>query len=233
MRATARIVAERDGDRTALRVLKGEVPLLPRCTGRSEVHFVGGAAGPLGGDDLSIEIEVGPGAALWVRTVAASVALPGRDGAASRLSVHAVVGDGGLLAWLPEPIVAAARCDHHNVSAVELAAGARLVWREEVVFGRHGEAAGDIRLATTIRRQSRPWYRGDVAVGPAHPDGPAILGGARVLATLITTETDAGAAATPGAAVMPLVGGGVVATALGGTLGETRQVTDRLVTPSQ
>ncbi|MFD0582265.1 urease accessory protein UreD [Dactylosporangium darangshiense] len=139
MKAVARIVAELAGGRTALRVLKGEAPLLPRRTGPEEVHLVGGAAGPLGGDDLSLEIEVGPGARLWLRTVAASIALPGRDGAESRLAVHATVGEGGFLAFLPEPIVAAARCRHHNASVVEVAAGARLLWREEAVFGRHGE----------------------------------------------------------------------------------------------
>ncbi|MFG2036522.1 urease accessory protein UreD [Dactylosporangium sp. NPDC048998] len=236
MRAAARIVVERAGDRTVLRVLKGEAPLLPRRTGPNGIHIVGGAAGPLGGDDLSLEIEVGPGAELWVRTVAASVALPGRDGAESRLSVHAVVGEGALLAFLPEPIVAAARCRHHNLSTVDLAAGGRLVWREEAVFGRHGEAPGDLRLSTAIRRGNRAWYRGDVAVGPSHPDGPAILNGARVLATLITTDipemsekSDNGSAA----AIMALAGGGTVVTAIGDDLTETRRLTGRLVTPAQ
>ncbi|WP_432835606.1 urease accessory protein UreD [Dactylosporangium sp. CA-092794] len=255
MRAAARVVAERDGERTALRVLKGEAPLLPRRTGPNEVHFVGGAAGPLGGDDLSVEIEVGPGAVLWVRTVAASIALPGRDGAESRLSVHATVADGGRLAWLPEPTVAAARCRHHTVSSAELSAGAGLVWREEVVFGRHGEAPGDIRLSTTIRRDSRPWYRSDVAVGPSHPGGPAILDGARVLSTLIATHaptdtwaiTDkydkSGLVPSPDlsdisythqtAAIMALAGGGFVATALADELAQTRRVTDRLAGPAQ
>jgi urease accessory protein len=241
VRASARVVAELDRDRTVLRVLKGEVPLLPRRTGPNEIHFVGGAAGPLGGDELSIELEVGPGATLWVRTVAASIALPGRDGAESRTSVHATLGPGARLVWLPEPIVAAARCHHHNLSAVELSAGAALVWREEVVLGRHGEGPGDIRLSTVVRRDGRPLYRGDVALGPAHPDGPAILGGARVLATLISTDrTDMSAISgisaippTPRAAVMPLAGGGVVATALGDDLAETRALTDRLVTRAQ
>ena len=49
---------------------------MPRQTGPGLVHLVGGAAGPLGGDDLRLDIEVGPDAVLCVLTVAASVALP-------------------------------------------------------------------------------------------------------------------------------------------------------------
>ncbi|MGI5245007.1 urease accessory protein UreD [Dactylosporangium sp. CA-139066] len=236
MRASARIVAERESARTVLRVLKGEAPLLPRRTGPNEVHIVGGAAGPLGGDDLSLEVEVGPGAELWLRTVAASVALPGRDGAESCLSVHATVGEGGFLAFLPEPIVAAARCRHHNVSVVSVAGDARLLWREEAVFGRHGEPSGDLRLSTTIRRNARPWYRSDVAIGPSHPDGPAILDGARVLSTLITT-TDiteiSEKSSKADAAVMALARGGVVVTVVGDDLTAARRITGRLVTPAQ
>jgi urease accessory protein len=235
VRAVARIVAERVGPRTALRVLRGEAPLLPRRTGPREVHLVGGAAGPLGGDDLRLDIEVGPGAELWVRTVAASIALPGRDGAESRLSVRAEVGEGGFLAFLPEPIVAAARCRHHNESIVSLAAGARLLWREEAVLGRHGEPAGDLCLSSTMSRDRRPWYRTDVAVGPAHPDGPAILGGARVLATVVTTTdlSDPPAPMGPRAATMSLAGGGTVVTVIGDDLTAARRITDPLVTRAQ
>jgi urease accessory protein len=233
MKAAARIVAELEGGRTALRVLKGEAPLLPRLTGPNTVHLVGGAAGPLGGDELNLEIEVGPGAELWVRTVAAGIALPGRSGAESVLAVHAVVGEGARLVFLPEPIVAAARCRHHNVSTVDLAAGARLTWREEAVFGRFGESAGDLRLSASMRRGGHPWYRSDVAIGPTHPDGPAVRHGARVLATLVTTDIADMFVATPAAAVMALAGGGAVATALGDDLAQTRAVTDRLVTHAQ
>jgi urease accessory protein len=246
MRAAARIVAERESARTVLRVLKGEAPLLPRRTGPNEVHIVGGAAGPLGGDDLSLEIEVGPGAELWVRTVAASVALPGRDGAESRLAVHATVGEGALLAFLPEPIVAAARCRHRNESVVEIAADARLFWREEAVLGRHGERSGDLYLSTKIRKNNRPWYRSDVAVGPSYPDGPAILGGARMLSTLIATtditeksdKSGIGAILdlsdnTTHAAVMELAGGGVAVTVIGDDLTASRRITGRLVTSAQ
>jgi urease accessory protein len=111
MRACARIVAEAGGrGGTRLAVLRGESPLLPRRTGPRAaagavtVHMVGGAAGPLAGDELRLDVEVGPGARLDVRGVAASLALPGRPGApASRLELHARVAAGATLRFLPEP----------------------------------------------------------------------------------------------------------------------------------
>ncbi|MFI6271578.1 hypothetical protein [Micromonospora zamorensis] len=73
MRALARLVAQADGrGGTVLVELHGETPLLLRQTpadgGVATVHLVGGAAGPLAGDDLRLEIEVGPGAAVRVHT---------------------------------------------------------------------------------------------------------------------------------------------------------------------
>ncbi|MGC4855386.1 hypothetical protein ACLQ24_18840 [Micromonospora sp. DT4] len=70
MRALARLVARADGrGGTVLTELHGETPLLLRQTpgdGRVvTVYVVGGAAGPLAGDDLRLEIDVGPGAPGW------------------------------------------------------------------------------------------------------------------------------------------------------------------------
>lgn len=228
MRALARIVALADGSRgTRLAVLRGEPPLLPRRTGpggtgadgEAEVHLVGGAAGPLGGDRLRVEIEVGPGARLCVRGVAASLALPGRTGGASVLEVVARVGAGGRLRWLPEPLIGAARCDHHSISTVELAAGAELRWREELVCGRFGEPPGDVRVATTVRYAGRTLLRNDLAVGPRAPgwDGPAALGGGRAAGSLVvvdpawsTTGPPAPARHGRTGALLPLSGGPAV-----------------------
>ncbi|WP_238017054.1 urease accessory protein UreD [Dactylosporangium sp. AC04546] len=219
MRAAARVVAEEGG---RLTVLKGEAPLLPRRTGPNEVHFVGGAAGPLGGDELSIELEVGPGALLVVRTVAASIALPGRDGAWSRLSIHASVA--GTLLWLPEPTIAAANCRHLTESTVDLAGDATLVWREEVVRGRHGEQGGEVRLSTAVRRAGRPFHRSDVTL----EDNPAVMQH-RVYAGLVTTRTVDHKLPE----IMPLAAGGTLVTALGDDLAATRAITDLLVTAPQ
>jgi urease accessory protein len=220
MRATARVAAVADGGRTRLVTLRSQTPVLVRRTGprhrrgEIEVHVVGGAAGPLGGDRLRIELEVGPGARLCVRTVAASLALPGAGGEPSTMEVHATVAAGGSLRWLPEPLIAAKNCDHHATSTVELDETARLVWREELVCGRHSEESGDARVDTTVRRGGRTLLRQTLTVGPRAPgwDGPAVLGGARATASLLvvdpawTDKPPAAEAYGPATALMPLAG---------------------------
>ena len=216
MKAAARIVAEADGHGgTRLVELYGEAPLLPRRTGPSRVHLVGGAAGPLGGDDLQIEIRVGPGAHLTVHTVAASVALPGP--ACSRSLVTATVAEDASLTWLPEPIVAARGCDHRAESRVELDGSARLHWREELVCGRHGEPGGDLTLAMTIHRSGAPLFRHDLTVGPRAPwfSSPAVLGDFRCAGTLVVVSPSAVEPLVgEGFARMPLAGPGYVVSAV-------------------
>ncbi|MBF9132660.1 urease accessory protein UreD [Plantactinospora sp. S1510] len=197
MRAQARIVAVADPVRgTRLAAMRGEPPLLPRRTfpsdseGEVQLHLVGGAAGPLGGDDLRIEIEVGPDARLCVRSVAASLALPGPAGGQSRLHITARVAAGGRLRWLPEPLIGAAGCDHRTVTSIALAEGATLLWREELVCGRYAEPVGDVRIETTLRYGGRTLLRNDLAVGPRASgwSGPAVLDGARAVGSLLVVD---------------------------------------------
>jgi urease accessory protein len=235
MRALARLVAEADGrGGTRLAVLRGESPLLLRRTGPAEVHLVGGAAGPLRGDDLRLEVAVGPGADLTVRSVAAQLALPGRHGLPpSLLTLHATVAAGATLRWLPEPLIAAAGCAHRTVTRVEVAEGGTLRWRDDLVCGRHDETPGDVRTETTVRYAGRTAYRHDLAVGPDAPgwDGPAVLGAARAVGTLIAFPAEAlppWPLPSPEAAAMPLAGGGVLVTALGTDIRRVRAVLDPL-----
>ena len=147
MRATARVVAEADGrGGTRLSTLAGQAPLLLRRTGARDgapasVHLVGGAAGPLGGDELACSVDVRAGAVLRMDSAAASVALPGPAGGESRLDVAARIDAGGVLHWAPQPLIAARGARHRATARVELAAAARLLWREEFVLGRFGEPA--------------------------------------------------------------------------------------------
>jgi urease accessory protein len=262
MHASAAVVAAADGrGGTRLAVLRGEAPLLLRRTnggGRAaEVHLVGGAAGPIGGDRLRLEIEVGVGAALCLRTVAASIALPGVNGGESRFDVVARVARGGRLSWLPEPLIAAADCRHLAVVTVDVAEGGWLCWRDEVVCGRHGERPGDVRTRTTVRYAGRTLYRQDLTIGPAAPgwDGPAVLGSTRASGSVLVVDpawADGGsdgisrggrtgsngsagrvptaAVLGPGAALTPLAGPAILATAAAADPREVRAWLDP-VTP--
>lgn len=217
MKAAARIVAESAGPRgTRLAVLSGEAPLLPRrtgnwpATGPAEVHLVGGAAGPLGGDELRLDIEVGPGAHLILRTVAASIVLPGLSGDGSVSRIRATVAAGGRLEWLPEPVVAVRGCRHLASSIVDLAVGAELVWREELVCGRHQEDSGDLVQHTAVRLAGVPLFQQELAVGPGAPAwaGPAVLGGATAVGCLLVVDPTWVPAPPPGQASPPTVGPG-------------------------
>jgi urease accessory protein len=259
VRASARVVAESDGrGGTRLAVLHGESPLLLRRTGArygtagATVHLVGGAAGPLRGDELSLAITVGPGADLEIRSVAAQLALPGRAGLPpSCLRITAEVAAGGSLRWLPEPLIAAAGCHHRTVTTVEVAKGGRLLWRDDLVCGRHDEPSGAVTAQTSIRYAGAAVYRHDLAVGPHAPgwSGAAVLGDARAVGTVVDLPgpfPGPGLAATPPTAphsdlatmpataphhdfaMMPLAGTGMLATATGIDIRAVRQALDPL-----
>jgi urease accessory protein len=243
VRAEAAIVACRDAVTgvTRLPTLRSQVPLVLRRTPEA-VYLVGGAAGPIGGDQLDLRIEVGAGAFLRVRSAAASIALPGLDGLESVLSVTISVAAGGCLEYLPEPVVVAAGARHATVLRVTLAAGASLLLRDEVLLGRHGEIGGAVRSVLRVDYAGRALLRQELAVDGADPVGlgPAVLAGHRGVGSLLlagpaaATQAAASEAAADGAgdagdgangaggaggfdaavAVLPLAGPGVLVTAL-------------------
>ncbi len=193
----AELVAEAGpGGSLRLPVQRSQVPLVLRRTPEG-VYLVSGAAGPLGGDTLELRIEVRAGATLRLRTVAAAVALPGRYGEASRLTVTATVGPGARLEYLPEPTVAADGARHRTEVTVRLAADATLLLRDEVLLGRHGERGGACRTRLAVDRDSargqRPLLRHelDVSGTDAASSGPAVLAGHRAAGTLLSVEADA------------------------------------------
>jgi len=164
-------------------------PLVLRPTPRG-LYLVGGAAGPIGGDHLRLRIEVGPGANLTVRTAAASVALPGSSGGLSSLELDVTVADGGSLRWLPEPAVAAARCHHRLRTRLSVGRTARVVWRDELVLGRHGEDPGDYVSRLRLDVAGVAVLRQELAVGAPHPGwrGPAVTGGRRAVGSVVLVD---------------------------------------------
>lgn len=220
MKARACVVAEADAaGRTRLTSLRSEAPLVLRETADA-LYLVGGAGGPLGGDDLTLDVDVGPGACLTIRTVAASLAQPGAGGQPSLVAVRVTVGAGAELRWLPEPVVAVRGCRHHMVATITLDAGAGLVWREEVILGRHAEQGGSVVTRTTVDRAGVPLLRHELALGPAHAAaaGPAVTAGARAAGSVLLIgpgwATPADARLGPTAAVLALDNEGIQVLAL-------------------
>ncbi|OHV29989.1 urease accessory protein UreD [Pseudofrankia sp. EUN1h] len=213
-------------------------PALPTVT----VHLVGAAAGPLAGDQVRLDITVGAGVRLVLRSVAATLAMPGHGPGPSVLEIHADVAAGGALDLLPEPTVAVRGCRHRMVGRAVVAAGGWLRWREEVLLGRFGEPSGrvetDLRVDIRAPAGDRPLLRQQLPLGPdvLGLTGAALIGSARAVGSLLIAAPAPtagigpaglgvpasvipppapGATRTPGgAAVLPLAGPGVLVTAL-------------------
>jgi urease accessory protein len=222
--AQAAVTAERDAaGRTRLTRLRSDGPLAVRETGDA-VYLVGAAAGPLGGDELELDLEVGPGARLAIRSVATTLTLPG-DGE-SRFTVRARVGEGGHLDFAPEPTVAAAGCHHRAVGDVELAEGATLRWHEELILGRYREAPGRHTNRIDVTLGGAPLLRHELRLDdPAIYSSRAVLGAARAVGSVVLVGP--GLVREPrtdeGLAVLPLAGPGVLVSATAGDSAELRR----------
>ena len=225
MRARARVVVERDCDgRSVVRELRSQPPLslLPQrgavAAGSDAVtvHMVGSATAPLGGDDVVLDVVVGPGASAVLTGVAATLALPGRS--RSRLAVRLDVGAGGSLQYLPEPTIVTRRAAHDATLDARLAPAARLRCREVLVAGRAGEMCGSYRGHLRVADDGGPLLVQDLELGdPALHASPAYLAGYRVLATevLVWGEDPAEARSGPWWSLVPLARRGALASAVG------------------
>lgn len=158
----------------------------------AQVSLVGGAAGPVGGDDLRLSIDVESGAALVLRNVAATLVLPGPHNEQSRIETSVRVAAGGVFVWLPRPVIAARSCDHLAITRVTLEPGARLLLREELLLGRHGEQPGAIRQRLRVRLGNRPLHDQELAVGPGTGGwkGSAVTGGRRAIGSVLVVDPE-------------------------------------------
>ena len=228
MQAEAEVEVECRAGRTVCTHLRSDPPLTLRRTEEGVVHLVGSSAGPLGGDDLRLRIRVGDGASLVLRSVAASIVLPGAAPGPSRARLDAEVGAGAHLVVQLEPQILVDRADHEVTTAIRLDRGATLRWREETILGRHEREAASLLQRVRIDREGRPVLRTDLAVGPRWPDstGPAGTGGARCIVTVVEVGGELPPAVTGSAgaraAVLALGDEAHVVAALGADLATVR-----------
>jgi urease accessory protein len=191
MHARAEIVATLGADgRTRLTRLAGDGPLTLRPTGTAEnarVHLVAGVFGPLGGDILTLDVRVGPGAELDVAGVAATLVLPSRDAQPSEMRINIRVGDQARLVLALPPTVVAMGANHTIDTRATLGEGSVLVLREEAVKGRSNEAGGEVHLSTRIDAAGAPVLRQNL-------DLVGVVGGPwkpRVVGSLLVIGRDA------------------------------------------
>jgi urease accessory protein len=196
------------------------------------VRLVGSGAGPLGGDDLALDVRVGAGATLDLSSVAASLVQPGATGLGSRTTIDVEVAEGAHLHLHLQPSVLVAGCDHESVVRVRVGDRSSLVWRDEVVLGRHDERSGSLRQRVDVEVGGVALLRTEVALGPAlgYSSSPAGVGTARAVGSLLVVDDAVDRASVEaivlddgvvrpycGAVVAPLVleGPGVLVSAVG------------------
>lgn len=191
MEAEARVAVERVDGRDVVREMRSAPPLTLRAT-IDGVHLVGSGAGPLGGDRLRLGIRVGPGARLRLASVAATMVQPGPHGGESHFVVAVDLEEEARLDLRPQPAILVRGCDHHATTRVRMAAGSTLVWRDEVVLGRHGEDGGSALQRLDVELGGRALLRTETALGGRWPgaSGPAGVAAARVVGSLLLVGDD-------------------------------------------
>jgi urease accessory protein len=248
------LVAELAGGRTRLLRCSSSGLLGARATPWG-VLLVSQGAHVVGDDRIEIDVELGPGARLEVGSIGATLSRrgpPGRAVPPATTTVRARLGEHAVLDWHPEPGIAAACSLHRADTEVEMADGAELSWREEVVLGRLGEeATGSWWSALRCSYAGRPLLVSEVGLGPAAAGWrtSSVLAGARAFCCLLLAGPRAAAGGGPAATValpqapaasvteiggargasMALAGPGREIVAAGPALGVCRRVVDSLV----
>ncbi len=230
MRAEAIVEVERRDGRSTCTRLRSDPPVSLRAAAGA-VYLVGSGAGPLGGDEVTVRVRVGPGARLTLRSVAATLVLPGPVPGPSSTHLEVEVEAGGHLDLALEPLIVGGRADHEATGRIALAPGATLRWRDEVVLGRHGEAGGSLHQRVRVTWDDRPLWVTELGLGPRWPGwaGPGGIDGARALGSVLWVGCRPGAVPVdgievPGArgAVLDLGRGAALASVVAATPGAVR-----------
>ena len=185
-----RTTLDRVFERGALRLRR---PHGAACEGM----IVNTGGGIVAGDRLALDMSLSAQAEVTVTTVAAEK-IYGSTGPTATIETQLRLGAGARLDWLPQETILfdGARLDRRF--AIDMAADARLVAAEMVVFGRlaFGETAttGRLRDSWRLRRGGRLVFADETRLEGAIGDmldRPAIAAGARAVALLLSVTSDA------------------------------------------
>lgn len=180
----------------------------PKSGQACEAVVVNTAGGVVGGDRARLNFAAGAGAHVALTTQSAEK-IYRTDGPAARIETKLTLEAGASVDWLPQETILFDQAALTRALEVDMAADARLLACESVVFGRlaMGEtcARGALRDRWRVRRDGRLVFAEDVRLEPgptALLDRPAIGAGARAIATMLLVAPDAQARLTDCRAVL-------------------------------
>ena len=148
----------------------------------------------LGGDQVELEVCLGPGVRLELMDIAGTVAYHGR-GRAATWSTRIELADGARLVYAGQPFVVADGAEVTRSLSVDAAAGATALIRETLILGRAGETGGWARERLEVRRAGAELLVEDQLLDPQARRRPGLLGDHRVVDTLLALGVDPGPAA--------------------------------------
>jgi urease accessory protein len=212
-------------------------PVWTRWDGTT-LWLVGSGASPVGEDHIRVRVDVGPGVAVAVRSVAATVVYAAR-GKGTRWDTEIHVADGALLDWRPEPVILTERARHEARTAVHAAARAEVTLDDVVVLGRAREATGSLRSTLAVHVGDAPVLLTSIDTSLTGWSGPGGVDGATVVANRLRLGDEIGggdssaAGGTPiSAAVLKPQPGCSLAVATASDVADAQQLMNALLPPA-
>lgn len=165
--ATGRTILESSHQDPPLRVVRA----FENADGAALAHLHNVSGGLLGGDQLAMNVRVGPAAQVQLTTTGATrLYRPRTDVPATTQTNEITVSENALLEYVPDPIIPFAASRFSQRTRIHLANGAGLFWWEILAPGR--EARGEIfeydllEMKMDIAAQSRPIAAESVRLEP-------------------------------------------------------------------
>jgi urease accessory protein len=159
-----------------------------------EAIAINTSGGVTGGDDFAYDVAARSGATL-VATTQAAEKVYRAEGAPARIAVNLAAEAGSRLSWLPQETILFDGAALNRTVTANIAADARLLIVESVVFGRtemgEREIAPRFHDRWRISRDGRLVYADDFRVENAVPGSPAAFADARAFATILLVAPDA------------------------------------------
>lgn len=140
----------------------------------------------LGGDDVHVEIEVGPGVGLEIVEPSGIVAYHAQ-GLTQRWTVTAKVAESGFLVWRGAPFVVSAGANAQRRTTLDIAAGGCALLSETIVLGRgYEDTAGPFQSVNRVSHDGRPLLVEDLDLRDRRLSGAVgVMGTNRVLSTVM------------------------------------------------